>query len=139
MFSFAMQERWRPGIPTASLGRSFRRACIRPVKKLFEDLKWHDPATSIHGVRVRRYALRLATQLALQTQLQVWLTKTLLQLQQRTKTEFDRALAAVFVRRLAHYPSSIKEIRAAQNKPSISFRFSPSPADMPWNRVLQLA
>ncbi len=142
MISLAMQQRWRSGMPTASLGRSFRRACIRPVfsswaKKLFDEIKRHDPHLSSHGVRVRRYALRLATQLALPTQLQICFTKALLQLQQLIGSEFDPALAAVFVRRLAHYPSSVKEIRAAQNKPPSFFRFSSSPADMPWNRVLQ--
>jgi HD-GYP domain-containing protein (c-di-GMP phosphodiesterase class II) len=144
MFSLKMQQRSRPGKPSDSLGSSFRRACVRPVfsfwaKKLFDEFKRHDPATSSHGVPVCRYALRLATQLRLQTQLHIYLTKALLQLRQRIGSEFDPALAAVFVRRLAHYPSSVNEIRAAQNKRPSFFRFSPSPADMPWNRVLQLA
>lgn len=80
MISLAMQQRWRPGMPTASLGRPFRRACIRPVlfswaTKLFEDLKRHDPATSKHCVAVRRYPLRLSPQLSLQTQFQICLTR----------------------------------------------------------------
>jgi hypothetical protein len=144
MISLAMQQRRPPGIPTASLSRSLRRACVRPVfssrpKQLFDDFKRHDPAMSKHCARVRRYPLRLSPQLSLQTQFQICLTRALLQLQQRAGTQFDPALASVFVRRLAHYPSSVKEIRAAQNKPPSFFRFSPSQGDMPWNRVLQLA